>query len=112
MKVQDQPFDGSPNQRVLSLIVDYKENGIQAQTLVNKSSGTMKLLAFDHGTELKEHTAPDDVYLLILEGEAELTIDGKPFQLRAGDTIAIPGTRPHAVKARTRFKMLLTRFKD
>lgn len=112
MRSQDQPIDESPQQRVLSRLVDYKENGIEVKTLVNKPSGMMKLLSFDHATEMKEHTAPHDVYVLILEGEAELTIEGQPFHLCAGDTITLPGTRPHAVKAKTRFKMLLTRFND
>ncbi len=111
MKIQAQHTDVVPDKGVLSLMVDYKKNGIQAQTLVDKPAGTMKLLAFDHGTRLKEHTAPHDVCLFILEGEAEVTIEGQPFQLHAGDTITFPATRPHAVEAKTRFKMLLIMFR-
>ena len=111
MNVQDQHTDVVPDTRVLSLMVDYKENGIQSQTLVDKPAGTMKLLAFDHDKGLKEHTAPHDVYLFILEGEAEVTIEGQPFQLHAGDMITLPATRPHAVFAKSRFKMLLTLFR-
>ena len=112
MNVQDQHTDVVPDKGVLSLMVDYKENGIQSQTLVDKPAGTMKLLAFDQGKGLKEHTAPHDVYLFILEGEAEVTIEGQPFQLHAGEMITLPATRPHAVFAKTRFKMLLTLFRS
>ena len=111
MNVQDQHTDVIPHKRVLNLMVDYKENGIQAQTMVDTPAGTMRLLAFDHGTRLKEHTAPNDVYIFILEGEANVTIEGQPFQLHAGDTITLPATRPHAVEAKTPFKMLLTMFR-
>ena len=111
MNVQTQHTDVAADKRVLSLMVDYKQNSIQAETLADKPAGRMKLLAFDHGTRLKEHTAPHDVYLFILEGQADVTIEGQPFQLREGDMITLPATRPHAVEARTQFKMLLTMFR-
>ena len=112
MNVQTQHTEVAPDKHTLRLMVDYKENGIQAQSLVDKPTGVMKLLAFDRGTRLKGHTSLHDVYLLILEGEAEVTIEGKPFELQAGDTITLPATRPHAVRAKTPFKMLLTMFRD
>jgi len=42
------------------------------------------------------------------EGSAEITVRGKPLQARTGDVILLPANQPHAVKAGTRFKMLLT----
>ena len=111
MKVQDTLTEIVPDKRVLSLMVDYKENGIQSQTLVDKPGGAMKLLAFDRDTGLKEHTAPHDVYLFIVEGQAKVTIEGQPFQLQAGEVITLPANRPHAVIAKSRFKMLLTLFR-
>ncbi len=44
----------------------------------------------------------------MLDGEVEITLGGKPFQLKTGDAIIMPANIPHAVKALTRFKMLLT----
>jgi quercetin dioxygenase-like cupin family protein len=44
----------------------------------------------------------------VLEGSAEITVTGKPLQARTGDAILLPANQPHAVKAGTRFKMLLT----
>jgi len=57
---------------------------------------------------LSEHTAPFDAMVHVLDGEAEVTISGKPFQLSAGDMIIMPANEPHAVKAIANFKMLLT----
>jgi quercetin dioxygenase-like cupin family protein len=37
-----------------------------------------------------------------------ITIAGRPYRLGAGDMIVMPAHRPHAVKAASRFKMLLT----
>jgi quercetin dioxygenase-like cupin family protein len=44
----------------------------------------------------------------ILDGQAEIKISGKAFNLKTGEAIIMPANEPHAVKALTRFKMLLT----
>ena len=56
-------------------------------------------------TELR---SPFDALVHVLDGAAEIKISGKPFQLNTGDAIIMPANEPHAVKALTRFKMLLT----
>ena len=105
MIAQDQRTDDSPDDLVLML--DYKKNGIQVKTLVDMPTGTMKLFAFDRGTKLKKHRTPHDVQLLILEGIAEVAIEGRISQVQTGDTITLPAKRAHAVEAKTPFKMLL-----
>ncbi|MGE5462096.1 MAG: cupin domain-containing protein, partial [Syntrophothermus sp.] len=64
--------------------------------------------AFDEGQELSEHTAPYDALVHVLDGEVEVRISGKPFNLKTGDAIIMPANDPHALKAITKFKMLLT----
>ena len=44
----------------------------------------------------------------VLEGEALITIDGKPHHVMGGQAVVMPAGVPHAVKAVTRFKMMLT----
>jgi quercetin dioxygenase-like cupin family protein len=44
----------------------------------------------------------------VLDGEAEVTIGGKPWRLTGGQMVIMPADVPHAVKAVGRFKMLLT----
>jgi quercetin dioxygenase-like cupin family protein len=43
-----------------------------------------------------------------VEGEAEVTVAGKPIALKTSDLVLLPAEKPHAVKANTRFKMVLT----
>jgi len=43
----------------------------------------------------------------VLEGEAEITVGGRLYTLAVGEMIIMPATVPHALSARTRFKMLL-----
>jgi quercetin dioxygenase-like cupin family protein len=57
---------------------------------------------------LSEHTAPFEALVLVVDGEAEVEIAGKTYRVRQNETITLPANVPHAVKAATRFKMLLT----
>jgi quercetin dioxygenase-like cupin family protein len=75
--------------------------------LLKNKGGTVTLFAFDAGEGLSEHTAPFDALVVVTDGEAEVEIAGESFRVRRGETILLPANRPHAVKAVSRFKMLL-----
>jgi len=96
----------------LGELVDYQEGSIVSRTLIDKSSGTITLFAFDKGQGLSEHTAPFDAMVYIFDGEAEVTISGKPVQVKQGEMIIMPANEPHALKAIVRFKMILTMIKS
>lgn len=89
-------------------LVDYAPGAVVSRTLVKRPVGTVTLFAFDQGQELSEHSAPFDALVQILDGEAEITIDKEPLQLSAGQLVRMPADIPHAVRATTKFKMLLT----
>ncbi len=44
----------------------------------------------------------------ILEGEAEISISGRALHLQEGEMVIMPANEPHALRAVTGFKMLLT----
>lgn len=92
----------------LSALVQYQAGSIVSRALVNRKAGTVTLFAFDEGEGLSEHTAPYDALAHILEGEAEITVEGSKNRLSAGEAIVLPAGRPHKVNAPKRFKMLLT----
>jgi len=89
-------------------LVSYQEGAVVSRTLVNRTTGTVTLFAFDDGQGLSEHTAPFDALAFVLEGEAEIAISGKPLRTAAGEAVLMPANQPHALKALSRFKMLLT----
>jgi len=89
-------------------LADYQPDAIVSRTLVDRKSGTVTVFAFDRGQGLSEHTAPFDALVQVLEGEAEVVISGKAHTVRAGEMILLPAGKPHALRARVRFKMLLT----
>lgn len=88
-------------------MVAYQPGSVVSRTLIDKKIGTLTLFAFDSGQGLSEHTAPYDAFVQILDGEAEVTIDGTVHHLAAGQMIIMPADRPHALKGVKRFKMLL-----
>src|SRR3954466_8406059 len=86
----------------------YQDGAVVSRTLLKRAGGTVTLFAFDEGQSLSEHTAPFDSIAHVLEGEALITIAGLPLTVQAGEMLLMPANQPHAVAARTRFKMLLT----
>ncbi|MFB3890592.1 MAG: cupin domain-containing protein [Phycisphaerae bacterium] len=89
-------------------LVEYAEGSIVSRTIFDAPAGTLTLFAFDAGQSLSEHQAPFDAVVQVLDGQAELTIGGKPVPASAGQVVIMPANVPHAVRARRRFKMLLT----
>ena len=43
----------------------------------------------------------------VLEGEAIFTIAGKPYEVKAGESIIMPANIMHAVYAKSDFKMMM-----
>jgi len=101
---------GIKTEKALELIeaIEYGGGSVVSKTLFDKKSGSMTLFAFDAGQGLSEHVSPYDAIVQILDGEAELTVGGKAVKAGAGDLVIMPASVPHAVKAKKRFKMLLT----
>lgn len=88
-------------------LVSYQDGSVVSKTLIDKKIGTVTLFSFDAGQGLSEHTAPFDAFVQVLDGAAEVTIDGEPQTVCAGQMIIMPANRPHALKAVQPFKMLL-----
>ncbi|MBF0407582.1 MAG: cupin domain-containing protein [Candidatus Riflebacteria bacterium] len=92
--------------------VKYSPGSIVSRTLFNTDKGNLTLFAFDKGQNLSEHTAPFNAYIQVLDGESEILIDRKPHKVKTGEMILMPANIPHAVKAISKFKMLLTMIKS
>ena len=89
-------------------LVSYQTGSVVSRTLIDKSVGTVTVFAFDHGQGLSEHTAPFDALVQIIDGTADITIDGSLHTVKEGGMIIMPANRPHSLKANPQFKMLLT----
>lgn len=89
-------------------LVAYQDGTVVSKTLLEKKTGTVTLFAFAQGQGLSEHTAPFDAMVCVLDGVAEIVIDGNLVTVRQGEMLVMPANTPHALKAVERFKMMLT----
>ena len=90
-----------------SALVQYQLAAVVSRTVLKTDGGSVTAFAFDGGQELSEHTSPLEALVLIVEGEAEISLAGTLFRVSAGQLLRLPGGQPHAVKALTRLKMIL-----
>jgi quercetin dioxygenase-like cupin family protein len=96
----------------LAGLIDYQEGSVVSRTIIDRKTDTITLFAFDENQGLSEHIVPLDALVYVLEGEVEITISGKLIKLKQGEITIMPANKPHALKAKTKFKMLLTMVKS
>ncbi len=101
-----------PNINSMNDLVAYQADSIVSKTLLKNDGGSVTLFAFAQGQELSEHTTPHAALLNVYDGAAEISIAGTPRTVSAGAIIELPANVPHAVKATSRFKMLLIMLKS
>ena len=87
--------------------IDYQENSIVSKTITNNTNSSLTLFSFDKGQSIAGHSAPVDAVVQAIEGEVEITISGEKFHLTEGNIILMPKGEPHALEAKTKFKMAL-----
>ncbi len=92
--------------------IGFQEHSVVSRMVISNKGGSVTLFSFDEGEGLSEHTAPFDALVYLIEGSAEITIDGNPHTVRKGEFIIMPAGRPHALSAITRFKMMLVMVRE
>lgn len=93
-------------------IIEYVPNSVVSKTIIKKSTGTVSVVAIEAGEGLTEKTSPFDTFAQIIEGKAEIVINGKSNMMETGQSIIIPAYTSNIVKANERFKMILTVIKS
>lgn len=104
-KTKKNPFIGKT--LTAADIVSYGIGAVSSRTLIDRKTGTVTFFAFDKGEGLSEHVAPFDAMVMILDGQAQITIEGKPHTVKKGQFIIMPAGKVHALRAVRKFKMAL-----
>lgn len=99
------------NKELLVDSINYQNGSIVSKQIIKKANGNITLFAFDKNESLTEHTSPYEAVVYMVDGEMEITIGGKPYQVKAGEILVMPPNVPHALKASVKSKMLLTMIK-
>lgn len=93
-------------------IIEYVPNAVVIKTIMKKSIGNISVMSVDSGEGLNEKTSPFDTFAQVIDGKAELVINGKPNMLLTGQSIIIPAHAPNHITPDGRFKMILTVIKS
>ena len=87
--------------------VEVPKGGILSRTVHEDERVTLVIFAFDAGQELSEHTSSKAAIIEILDGEAEVVLDGEERKAGPGTWIAMPPGMRHAIRATTPLVMTL-----
>jgi quercetin dioxygenase-like cupin family protein len=93
-------------------IIEYVPNSVVSKTILRKSSGNVCAVSFDTGEGLTEKTTPFDTFVQIIDGQAEIVIDGVSNFLQTGQSIVIPAHESNYINPNGRFKMIQTVIKS
>ena len=93
-------------------IIEYVPNAVLSRTIIKKSTGNITVSSFDTGEELAEKSSAFDTYIQIIDGSAEIIIDGKKHKLQLGQGIIIPAHTRNSFCAKEQFKMISTVIKS
>ena len=93
-------------------LIEYEHDAVVTKSIMKKATGSINALSFASGEGLNEKTSPFDTFAQIIDGTANITIDGKSNILETGQGIIIPAHSPNYIKPNGRFKMILTIIKS
>lgn len=93
-------------------IIEYASDSVVIKTIIKKTTGNISAVSFDAGEKFEEKTSPFDTFIQIIDGKAEIIIDGISKLLDTGQSIIIPAHAPNSIKANSRFKMISTVIKS
>jgi len=96
----------------LITIIDYVPNYACSKRIITRSTGSIRVMAFDSGVGLAASISPFDSLAQIIEGKAEFVIDGTSILIETGQSIIIPAHKSNHIKANGRFKMIHTVIKS
>ena len=93
-------------------VAEYMPHTTVLSTIIKKTTGNVTLMALDTGEILREKTSPFDVFIHVIDGNAEIHINEFTHKLGNGEAIIIPAHSRSAIKANKKVKMISTVIKS
>jgi quercetin dioxygenase-like cupin family protein len=93
-------------------IIEYIPNSVVTKMIIKKTTGNIIAVSIDMGGALSEKAKPFDTFVQIIDGKAEIVIDGISNLLDTGQSIIMPAHTSNVIKANERFKMISTIIKS
>jgi quercetin dioxygenase-like cupin family protein len=73
---------------------------------VHSKNMTLAYVRVKAGAGLPEHSHPHEQICNVIEGDFELTVEGKPYLMKANNTYNIPSNAVHSGRAITECKII------
>lgn len=93
-------------------IIEHIPDAMVSKTIIKKSTGNISAISFAGGEGLAEKKSPHDSFIQIIDGRAEIVIDGNLHLLETGYSIIIPANTFYYIKPNEQFKMIATIIKS
>ncbi len=103
---------GKAKAHIMIEIIEYVPNSVVIKSIIKKTTGNISVVSVDGGEALTEKIIPFDTFVQIIDGKAEIVIDGISNILNTGQSIILPAHTSSIVKANERFKMISTIIKS
>jgi cupin 2 domain-containing protein len=83
------------------------EEGERFETILSHRNLVVERILSSAVITPTEYVQPQDEWVVLLQGEASLTVAGEPVTLRTGDYLFLPAGTPHTVERVTQEAMWL-----
>lgn len=93
-------------------IVDYGAGKLEMTRIMSKTTGSVTMVAVDARVNTGSTISPFDTLVYILEGSADVAINGVSHHLTSGQCIIIPAHFRSDIGSEEKFKMLATVIKS
>lgn len=92
--------------------IEYIPNSIATKTIIKKITGSISAISSDSGGLLIGKILPFDIFIELIEGNAEIFIDNISNLLETGQSIIIPAHSHSIIRTIKRFKLISTIIKS
>jgi small nuclear ribonucleoprotein (snRNP)-like protein len=89
-------------------IIEYVPRSVVFKTIIKRTTGNIRIISLDTGEVFPGKIVAYDNFVEIIDGKAEIIIDGISNLLDTGQSIIIPAHTSNILKANERFKMIST----
>ncbi len=89
-------------------IIEYVPDSVVNKAILKKTTGNISAVSFDTGEVFSGKIIPFDNFVEIIDGKAEIVIDGISNFLDTVQSIIIPAHTSNILRANERFKMIST----
>ena len=93
-------------------LIEYVPNSVVSRTIMKSTTGTVTVVSYDNSEAVIGKIIPFDNFVQIIDGRAEIVIDGISNFLDTGNSIIIPAHSSNSIRPNQHFKMIPTVIKS